>query len=148
VSCALASLADSGSRTQSDDPFLAGSTMSSQRRSAAVSLPRGVHAVKARGRQYFYFQAGRGTLNVGGRIKLPNDPQSPEFWQTIRQAQGLPRTTSTDTISGLIAAYLESPRFREFAPGSQSQYRSCLDIARSAWGSLLPHHCCPSMCRQ
>jgi hypothetical protein len=62
--------------------------MSPQRRGTAVSLPRGVHAVVARGRQYFYFQAGRGTPNVGERIKLPSDPQSPEFWQAIRQAQG------------------------------------------------------------
>ncbi len=110
-----------------------------------MSLPRGVHAVVARGRQYFYFQAGRGTLCVGERIKLPKDPQSPEFWQAIRQAQGLPREASTDTINGLIDAYVESPQFQDLTTGSQYQYRRCLDIARAAWGSLpsaalLPHH--------
>jgi integrase len=41
--------------------------------------------------------------------------------------------------------YLESPQFHEHQPGTQSQYRACLDIARTAWGSLpsaslLPHH--------
>jgi len=82
---------------------------------------------------------------VGERIKLPKDPQSPEFWQAIRQAQGLPREASTDTINGLIDAYVESPQFQDLTTGSQYQYRRCLDIARAAWGSLpsaalLPHH--------
>jgi integrase len=119
--------------------------MSSQRRGAAVSLPRGVHAVIARGRQYFYFQAGRGTPNVGERIRLPSDPHSPEFWQAIRQAQGLEQTPTKDTIGGLIDAYLASPQLASIEASSQRKYRTYLGVVAAAWGSLpsvslMPHH--------
>ena len=42
---------------------------------------------------------------MGERIKLPNDPQSPEFWQAVRQAQGIVGPVATDTIGALIDAY-------------------------------------------
>jgi integrase len=111
-----------------------------------VLLPRGVHAVRSRGKLYFYFQAGRGTSKVGERIKLPSDPQSPEFWQAIRQAQGdLPKAASTDTINGLIEAYLASPQLAGLETSTQRKYRAYLDIVCAVWGSLpsaslMPHH--------
>jgi hypothetical protein len=52
-----------------------------------ITLPKGVHRTVARGREYFTFQAGRGTKRAGPRVKLPSDPQSPEFWAAVHDAQ-------------------------------------------------------------
>src|SRR5215207_1491647 len=104
-----------------------------------VVLPKGVHKVVSRGREYFYFQSGRGTSQAGERVRLPSDPHSPEFWQAIRQCQGLPTIISTDTVNGLIDAYLASPAFTGVSEGTQYQYRRYLQIARDAWGSLRSH---------
>ena len=54
----------------------------------AVTLPRGVHRVIARAKEYFYFQPGRGTKAQGPRVPLPKDVHSPEFWVELRKAQG------------------------------------------------------------
>jgi len=72
-----------------------------RRKQPEVELPKAVQKIKARAREYYYYQAGRGTKHEGPRIKLPNDPQSPEFWQAVRQAQGLVGPTTTDTINAL-----------------------------------------------
>jgi integrase len=101
--------------------------------------------VISRGREYLYFQAGRGTSHAGPRIRLPNDPHSPEFWVAIRQAQGLPKASPTDTMEGLIEAYYQSPNFTNLERLTQYQYRRYFGIAIAAWGSLpsaalMPHH--------
>jgi hypothetical protein len=79
-----------------------------------------VHIVVSRGREYFYFQAARGTSHEGKRVRLPDDPQTPEFWRAIRAAQGVPKT-DTGTINALVDAYRRAenrlrgapaPRFR------------------------------------
>ena len=104
----------------------------------AVSLPKGVHRVVSRGREYFYYQAGRGTDHVGERVKLPNDPQSPEFWQAVRQAQGIGGPVPTDTINALIDAYETAwPGLpRKLASSTQEQYRRSLKVVRATWGDL------------
>jgi hypothetical protein len=83
--------------------------MSRRRSRAAVALPNGVHRVVSRGREYYYFQDGRGTSRAGTRKRLPDDPHSPEFWQALREAQGLPSASATNTINGLIETYQTSP---------------------------------------
>ena len=52
--------------------------------SPAVSLPKSVHRVTSRGKEYYYYQSGRGTPAQGPRITLPKDPHSPEFWAIPR----------------------------------------------------------------
>ena len=112
--------------------------MSRRRNRPAISLPRGVHRVVSRGREYFYYQAGRGTDHVGSRIKLPDDPHSPEFWQAVRQAQGLVGPVQTDTIGALIDAYeVAWPGLpRKLADSTKEQYRRSLRVVRDAWGDL------------
>jgi hypothetical protein len=110
--------------------------MSRRRSRGAVVLPKGVHRVVSRGRDYFYFQPGRGTSHTGPRVRLPSNPHSPEFWEAIRQAQGLPAIPATNTIGGLIDAYLKSPAVTRLAETTQYQYRRHLEIARKAWGAL------------
>lgn len=103
-----------------------------------VSLPRNVHHVISRGRDYFYYQAGRGTAHAGLRIKLPSDPTSPEFWNAIRQAQGIVGPLRDNTIGALIDAYETAwPSLpRKLSEGTREQYRRHLRYVRKAWGDL------------
>lgn len=106
-----------------------------------VELPKGVHRVISRQRTYYYFQLGRGTKGAeGSRIRLPDDPYSPEFWQAIREAQGAVEVVATNTVGALIDAYLLSPAFAKLRPGTQDQYQRGLRLARDAWQNL------PALC--
>jgi hypothetical protein len=61
---------------------------------AKPRLPAGVHMVRARGREYFYFQPGRGTPTSRTRIPLPGCPQNPngsanaEWWAVYHALAG------------------------------------------------------------
>lgn len=103
---------------------------------AVVTLPKGVHRVIARGREYFYFQAGRGTKFQGPRTALPHEPQSPDFWIALRAAQGAPAGCSIATINSICDLYLTSPHFTRLARGTQDQYRMSMVHVRAAWGNL------------
>lgn len=106
--------------------------------SPKVTLPRNVHRVVSRGREYFYFQIGRNTPHQGPRIKLPNDPTTPEFWNAVRQAQGIIGPVATDTMGALIDAYITAwPSLpRKLTKGTQEQYKRHLKHVRAAWGDL------------
>jgi integrase len=112
--------------------------MPRQRHKSAVTLPKGVHRVVSRGREYFYYQAGRGTDHHGPRVALPNDPHSPEFWNAIRQAQGIVGPVPTDTINALSDAYQTAwPTLpRKLSDGTKEQYKRSLGVVRAAWGDL------------
>lgn len=101
-----------------------------------VSLPKGVHHVVARGKDYFYWQPGRGTKFQGPRVALPKDVHSPEFWIELRKAQGDPAGPAITTINAVCDLYVTSPQFAGIAHSSQSQYRLHLRRAREAWGVL------------
>jgi integrase len=104
---------------------------------AAVALPKGVHRVIARGREYFYYQANRGTSTAGHRVKLPKDPQSPEFWGALRKVAGEAAVVEpVVTLGAVIDLYEVSPQFTGLAKSSRDQYRRGLGFARRAWGSL------------
>jgi len=110
-----------------------------------VSLPRHVHRVVSRGREYFYYQEGRGTPQVGERIRLPDDPQTPEFWHAVRQAQGISGPTPTGTIGALIDAFeCAWPTLqRKLSKNTQDHYRRYLKPARAAWCDLSAHELRP-----
>lgn len=112
-----------------------------------MRLPKGVHKVRSRGKEYFYYQAGRGSGFQGERIRLPNDPHAPEFWNAIRQAQGICGPVSGGTIDALIDAYLCSAKFELLTKESQYRYKRSLQIARDAWGSLSKDQLRPSHIR-
>jgi integrase len=102
-----------------------------------VALPKGVHRVIARAREYFYFQANRGTPLAGPRIALPHDPHSPEFWIALRNAQGIEQTAHSVVTMGMVCDLYEAwPLFAKLASGTQQQYRYSLKIVRAAWGDL------------
>jgi integrase len=103
-----------------------------------VPLPPHVHRVVSRGREYFYHQKGRGTTYEGERIRLPDNPQTPEFWTAVRQAQGAFGPTRTDTINALADAFEVSwdTRQKKLTKSTQQHYRRNLKPARAAWGNL------------
>jgi integrase len=101
-----------------------------------VDLPKGVHRVVSRGREYFYYQANRGAANQGPRITLPKDPHSPEFWLELRKAQGLANLPEIPTFGGVCDLYQSSPHFGGLNSETQRQYRRYLKIAREAWEKL------------
>jgi hypothetical protein len=104
----------------------------------SIELPNGVHRVIARARVYYYYQSGRGTSRQGPRIRLPSDPQSPEFWTALRQAQGIVGPVATDTVNALIDGYITAwPRLpKKLSEATQRQYRRYLKLASRAWGEL------------
>lgn len=106
---------------------------------ADISLPRNVHKVTARGREYFYFQTGRGTATPGPRISLPRDPHSPEFWAAIQQARGSIVTVLADTFNAVLDEWLMHLRVSgDVTVSTISFYEQSLQVARAAWGSLSP----------
>jgi integrase len=98
-----------------------------------VSLPKGVHKVVSRGREYFYFHAGRGTVAEGPRIRLPDDPQTPEFWQKLREAQGNSNIDPVFTVAGAADGYLSDANV---SADTLYHYTRSLQIAKDAWGTL------------
>ena len=114
--------------------------MSRKSRRGTVSLPNGVHRVVARSREYFYFQANRGTPRQGPRIPLPNDPHAPEFWSAIRQAQGLSSEANNGTVKAVTDLFIEHCEKRvatgDLSEGTLYQYRRSIKHACEAWGNL------------
>jgi integrase len=100
-----------------------------------VNLPKGVHRIISRGREFYYFQAGRCTTAQGPRTRLPNDPQSPEFWQALRAAQGVSAVEFADIVNAAIDGYLDSVR-SSVSADTLKNYRRFLKPAREAWGAL------------
>lgn len=108
---------------------------SKQRRRAAVVLPKGVHKVTSRGHEYYYFQAGRGTTAPGPRIPIAYDPQTPEFWAALMEAQGKSKLPKVNTVSLAIDQYL-AVASKTISAITLYHYRRSLDIAKRAWGDL------------
>lgn len=114
--------------------------MSRQRAKPAFTFPKHVHRVVSRGREYFYYQVGRGTKNPGKRISLPDDPHQPEFWIAIRHAQGETGNIALDTFGGVADEYIAFLKTAvasgNLVMGTFVQYEHSLRLAKVAWGGL------------
>jgi integrase len=102
---------------------------------AAVKLPKGVHKVRARGNEYYYYQAGRGTSAEGPRIKIPYDPEAPEFWAALREAQGKSSVPTVNTVNLVIDEYIAAAS-PTLSASAFDHYQRALGIAKRAWGDL------------
>lgn len=111
-----------------------------------IELPKGVHRVVSRGREYFYWHPGRGTKEAGRRVPLPKDPHDPKFWAVLREAQGI-ATVKETTLGMVIDLYLSSPKFTKLSPGSQGAYQRDLGIARVGWENTPADQMRPSLIR-
>ena len=102
-----------------------------------IELPPHVRRVIAKGREYFYFQRGRGSQCEGPRTPLPCDLHTAEFWQAYHSALGSDTEPTGRTFNDLIASYRMSPEFTSRAPATQDDYSRYLNIIKEAWGPLL-----------
>jgi len=103
-----------------------------------------VHAVKARGKDYYYFHPYRGTEREGLRVKLPGCPANSdgtantEWWEAYRQCAGEPaRKPAAGTFTALIEAYRNSPEWTELAAATRRDYSYYLKEVERSWGDLL-----------
>jgi len=99
--------------------------------------------VHAKGRDYYFFQAHRGTLKEGPRIPLPRDPRSGAFWDRCRELAGTVPGYS-GTVAEMIDDYLKSVEFvgnrnvKGKSASTQRTYRLYLGHSRGAFGQLAP----------
>lgn len=85
----------------------------------------------ARGRVYYYFE------RAGARVRLPGNPDSPEFdrayWE-LRSGKRKPHAKTTFAV--LIESYMASPAFKKLAESTRKEYRRTLDLIRSKNGHM------------
>jgi integrase len=101
----------------------------------AVELPKYVQHIINGGREYFYFQRGRGSATPGPRLRLPKSPHDVEFWAAYKAHLGS-EPPSARTFDALIASYKVAPEFMKRAEATQRDYSRYLDIISRAWGKL------------
>ena len=107
-----------------------------------VELPKFVQRIINGGREYFYFQRGRGSASPGPRLKLPKGPHDLEFWTAYKSHLGSEPPLSK-TFDDLINAYRVSPEFLKRAEATRRDYARYLGLISKAWGSLLVADCRP-----
>lgn len=102
-----------------------------------IHLPKYVQRIKTRhGKYIYYWQAGRGTAYASKRHRLPDDPQSPEFWQVINQLQDTP-DEAPGTFAALFKGYQESPEFAGLSEATKRDYRRYMDKIGPIIGDVL-----------
>jgi hypothetical protein len=105
------------------------------RKRPVVELPKYVQQIVSGGREYFYFQKGRGSGTPGPRLKLPKGPHDVEFWTAYKACLGSEPPTAR-TFDALIAAYKLAPEFTKKAEATQRDYSRYLNVVSTVWGKL------------
>lgn len=73
-----------------------------------MHLPEHVHLVRARGRDYYYWQVSRGTASAGERTRLPDAKRAPAaFFREVErlQAAGGNNNPAKGTIADMVARF-------------------------------------------
>jgi len=122
--------------------------MRKRQKAGFVPLPKGVHAVRSRGRDYFYWHPGRGTVAAGKRVRIPHDPSEPAFWADVRRLQGIASGPREITFADVLTDYEASKKFNGLAPGTQDQYRIQIRTANALFGDKSPDALRPSLVRE
>jgi hypothetical protein len=113
-----------------------------------VELPTGVHRVIAGGREYFYWQPGRGTKHAAKAVAIkPADPHDPAFWVELRRLQGLNSGTTIKTFAAVCDLFETSAQFNRLSKGTKDQYRRQLHTAKVGFGSMAAEGVRASMIR-
>jgi hypothetical protein len=116
-------------------------------RKHAVDLPEHVHRVKAGGRLYFYYQAGRGKKKEerGARVKIAGDPYasagSSEYLRFHAELNAIIAGNASyprGSIGALVQQYRTDNAYTGMAERSQVVYGVHLNrfIKPEAWGLL------------
>ena len=85
--------------------------------------------------------AGRGTARAAERVPLPKDVHSVEFWNALRQAQGLQSSAAADgSVRAASIEFLAHCDNRvannDLTATTRSQYEKTIDMAVEVWGDL------------
>ena len=91
------------------------------------------------GQAVFYYHPGRGTPAAGKPMRLPNDPQSPQFWAEYARLSGAPikpLSARVGTFLALLAAYRTSPEFLTKGNRTRVLNERHMRLIEQAWGPL------------
>lgn len=113
-------------------------------RRASFGLPPHVRRVRQKGKEYFYFQAHRGTWQQGPRVKLPGAPfmidGSPDeaWWSAYKAVAGAEAIEAkAGTFKAMIADFKAAPEFKGFSKKTQEVWGFYLKRIDEAWGDLM-----------
>lgn len=105
-----------------------------------LQLPLHVHAVRSKGREYFYYQRFRGTQREQKRVALPGCPQNPDgtpnvtWWTAYRKSAGIEDPSPrVGTFAALITAYKVSPEFARNAKSTTTNWTRYLAEIERRW---------------
>jgi hypothetical protein len=108
-------------------------------------LPEHVHLVRARGRDYYYWQPFRGAAEPGERIRLPDAKERPAaFFKEVERLRAdlagtAPEAAARGTIANMVARFRASSDYQDLAPKTRSTYDVHLNrFAADPWGPLGP----------
>lgn len=114
---------------------------------ASFGLPPHVRRVRLKGKEYFYYQAHRGTWQQGPRVKLPGAPfqidGSPDddWWRAYKLVAGAEAVEAdAGTFAAMIADYKVSPEFKGLSKKTQDVWAYYLQRVEDAWGELQVRH--------
>ena len=97
-------------------------------RKAKIALPPNINAVRARGKDYYYFHPSRGTKRSGKAVRISGQPihadGSPnmEWWDDYRRLSGEDvGQVGRRTFTVLVEEYRTSPEWNELATSTQEE---------------------------
>lgn len=101
-------------------------------------LPPYVKLVRAKGREYWYFQRYRGTERAEQPIRLPDcGPRLPEFWDAYAALCGTSRPTlSTNAVRAVVDAWKSSPEWTNLSENTAYEWSRYCERILAAWGDL------------
>lgn len=103
----------------------------------ARRLPPHVKRVMKAGRPYLYLMRHRGTARAQKSIRLPDDPESPEFWSAYAAAMQLPAPrVLPNAVSALVETWQSSPEWAAMASTTREDWTRYAGRIRAAWGPL------------
>jgi integrase len=112
-------------------------------RKAKIRLPPHINAVRARGKDYYYFHPSRGTRRSGKAIRIPGEPTNADgslntsWWEVYRVLAGEDvREFRRGTFSVLVEAYRASPEWNELATSTREEWGRHLKHILATWGEL------------
>ncbi|MDG4560687.1 MAG: tyrosine-type recombinase/integrase [Candidatus Competibacter sp.] len=113
-----------------------------RRKDARFGLPAHVHVVKAKGREYYYYQEHRKTWAEGRRTRIEGTPfradglPDEEWWCAYRKLSGGEvGKPEAGSFKALIKAYRASPEWKALADKTRSEADRYLDRIEEIWGA-------------
>lgn len=91
-------------------------------------LPAGVNRVRGRNQKvYYYWHPGRGTKVAEKPVRIPHEPETPDFWAFVARLTNPAPKTDDRTIRAVIAKYRASQEYGGLKPVSRRDYDRYLD---------------------